>query len=251
MHETSYIYGRNAIIEALHADSGLEKIFISFGTEGRIIDKIYSLASKKKIQCVKYDKRKFRELEKKVCLQDSPSQGVIALKSLVETISLPEIINIARSNSESPVLVVLDSITDPHNLGAIARSAECAGASGLILPERDSAPLSPAAFKVSAGTLEYLPVAKVTNLINAVEVLKENGFWIAGADAADGTVLYNTDLNLPLVLVIGSEGKGLRPSIKKQCDILLNIPMKGRIDSLNASVSAGIILFEILRQKTV
>ncbi len=249
MEQQSYIYGRNAVIESLAGENPPVKIFVSFSAQGASINRIYKDAKKQSIPIVKYDKKKFNELEKKVVKGDSPSQGVIALAEMVETVDIRELARDALSKSSSPVLVALDGINDPHNLGAIARSAECSGAYGIILPKRGAAPVTPVAIKVSAGALEHITVASVNNLLNALEACKEEGYWIVGAEVGADQTLYNSNFNLPVVLVIGSEGKGIKSSIVKHCDFTFRIPMYGKIESLNASVSAGIILFEIARQK--
>jgi len=244
-----YIFGRNSIIEALNSGTVLEKIFLSSGVQGPAINKIQSLAKKSGTPLVKHDKKKFSRLEKDVVDDKSNSQGVIALKQMVKTLDLEELIEKAFEADENPVLVALDEITDPHNLGAIARSVECSGCQGLILPSRNTAPLSPAAINTSAGALEHLPVAKIGNLAQTIDYLKEKGFWILGTEMNAENFYTDKLYDRPIVLVIGSEGKGMRNIISKNCDIKVKIPMKGKIDSLNASVSAGIILFEILRQK--
>ena len=246
----SYIFGRNSVIEAIRSESEIEKIFICFGTEGDNIARIYTMAKKAGIPAVSYDKRKFAQLEREICPSDTRSQGVIALLRSFKIYSLRELIEIAYESTKEPLLVVLDEISDPHNLGAIARSAECAKVSGIILTERNSAPISPTAIKVSAGALEHIPIAKVSSLAQALAVLKDQGFWTTGTDM-QASQLYTANIwDRPMALIIGSEGKGIRPSVAKQCDMLIRIPMYGRIDSLNASVSTGIILFEALRQKT-
>ncbi len=247
--DTAYIYGRNAIIESLSNPERIAKIFISYGSQGEAISRIYRLAKKAKVQCVRHDKRKFQTLEKSVLPRDAKSQGIIALMNIISTVTVEDMIRKAKSQADLPVLVALDGINDPHNLGAIARSAECAGAGGIILPDRNSAPLTPTAMKASAGALEHIPVAMAGNLSQALELCKDNGFWVIGTDS-DGDKFYNEEsYDRPIVLVIGSEGKGLRPGIKKNCDAIVKIPLKGRISSLNASVAAGVMLFEILRQK--
>ncbi len=247
--DQAYIYGRNAIIESLSNPEKIAKIFIAFGAQGEAISRIYRMAKKAKVQCVRHDKRKFRTLEKSVLPSGAKSQGIIALMNIISTVDIEDMIRMAKPEAGTPVLVALDSINDPHNLGAIARSAECAGAAGIILPDRNSAPLTPTAMKASAGALEHIPVALVGNLSQALGICKENGFWIIGTDS-DGDNYYNKEIyDRPIVMVIGSEGKGLRPGIRKNCDSIVKIPVKGRINSLNASVAAGVMLFEILRQK--
>ncbi len=247
----NYIYGRNAVTEALNAETEIEKVFMMFGIQIPVADKIRYLCRKNGVPCVVFDKKKFEALEKNACPENIKSQGVIAMKSIVKTIDVSELINIAFSKEENPIIVALDEINDPHNLGAIARSAECMGASGIIQPERNSAPISPVAIKSSAGALEFIPVAKTTNLNQALELCKNAGFWIIGTEMEAKNLYTDGIYNVPIVLVIGNEGKGMRPSTSKHCDLTVKIPMQGRISSLNASVSAGIILFEIARQRNL
>ena len=249
--DTAYIYGRNSVIEALRAGKEIEKIFIAYGTKGEAISSIFSLAKRNKVAAVSYDKRKHQVLERKVCPRGANSQGVIALLSQIHLLSVDDIAQNAFDKNEYPILIVLDEINDPHNLGAIARSGECCGASGIIVTERNSAPLSPVAIKASAGGLEYIPMAKTSSLIATLKDLKNYGFWVIGTDH-NAENIYTEDLyDRPIAIVIGSEGKGIRPSTRKHCDLIVSIPMKGNINSLNASVSAGVILFEIVRQRNV
>lgn len=248
-NNTNYIYGRNAVIEALNANAELEKVFLLYGVQPAFADKIRYLCNKSGVPCVVFDKKKFEQLEKQACPEMNKSQGVIASKSLVNTIEVEELIAIALSKEKNPVIVALDEINDPHNLGAIARSVECSGAVGIIQPERNSAPISAVAMKTSAGALEYIPVAKTTNFNRALEQCKEAGFWVIGTEMNAENVYTDDIYDMPVVIVIGNEGKGMRPSTAKHCDRTIKIPMSGKINSLNASVSAGIILFEIARQK--
>ncbi len=248
--EKGYIYGKNAVLEALESESKIVKIFLCYGVQSSQISSIYNKAGKKRIQCVVYDKRKFGELEKNVCPPDSRSQGVIALRQMVEPLTVSELVKLAQKKQNS-LIILLDEITDPHNLGAIARSAECAGAAGIILPERNTSPITPVAIKASAGALEHLPIAYSSNLNVAIKKLKDEGFWLIGtSDKAQKD--YTEDLyDSPIGLVIGSEGSGIRQSVMKHCDILVKIPIAGKINSLNASVAAGVIIFEIVRQRTL
>lgn len=246
----AYIFGRNAILEALLNDKvSLEKIFVTFGAKGDSIDKIFSIAKKKGILCVRQDNRKFITFEKSVVPRESKSQGVIALLTMFRTVEIDDLIKFSFRKSDKPVLVALDEITDPHNLGAIARTAECSGVSGIILSNKESAPVTPTAIKISSGALEHLPVAKVDSFSKAFDLLKEKGFWIIGTDMQGEQVYTEFDYNRPLVIIIGSEGKGLRQSTISYCDALLRIPILGKVDSLNASVSAGVVLYEIVRQR--
>jgi len=249
MSSNFYIYGRNALLEALstpEAKESIEKIYLVFGAQGAGINQIYKLAKENKIPIVTRDKIKYHQLEKEAGIPSGNSQGVIALKSAVRYFHLNDLIEQALNSEENPILLVLDEISDPHNLGAIARSAECSGVFGLVIPERNSAPITGAALKASAGALEHIKIAKVGNLNQALLDLKNAGFWIAGAEADGDKKYYEFDYNIPLAFVIGSEGQGIRPSVRNKCDYMLSIPMKGKINSLNASVATSILLFHRL-----
>ena len=246
-----YIYGRNAILEALKSNEDIEKIYYSFGLQGRQIDQIIFTARKLKVPVSQYDKQKFSILAKNLFGSENNTQGVIAQKSIVKYTDLDELIEIAMAKEENPVLLMLDEINDPHNLGAIARTAECSGAVGMILPERNSSPVTPAAVKASAGALNHLPLCKTVNMIQAVKKLKDSGFWITGTSLSARQDYTAKIYDRPTVLVIGNEGRGMKPSLQKHCDNLVKIPILGKIESLNASVSSGIILYEILRQKSL
>ena len=244
----NYIYGRNAVVQAIESDK-VEKVFIGFGAQGASVNRIFKIAKNNGVPISKYDKRKFKELEKKANIKNNVSQNVIALAKQVQTVSIIELMDYAYGESKKPVLVALDGITDPQNLGAIARTAECVGASGIIITERNSSPINSFAIKASAGALNKIPVCRVTNLASELTNLKEHGFWVVGTDL-EATSSYTDDIyDSPIIVVIGSEDKGMRPRVKKVCDHLVKIPMKGSTQSLNASVSSGIILFEIFRQK--
>ena len=244
----AYIYGKNAVTEALSEKDKLSKIFIQFGTEGPAIDKIMSLTYKFKIPTVKFDRRKFADLEAKIGARGN-SQGVIALINQIENIEFEDLLENALKEQTNPLIIALDEISDPHNLGAIARSAECSGASGILLPTTNSVQVTPTAIKISAGALLHLKVSKVKSLQTTLEFAKELGYQIVGTEMEAEKNYYDADFAKPTILVIGSEGKGIRPSIQKICDQSMKIPMAGKINSLNASVSAGIILFEALKQR--
>ncbi len=244
-----YIYGRNAVIEALKAGNEIEKIFVIHGIKGKNVDQIFSSAKRQGIYISIQDRRKFVVTEEKAGADKTKSQGVVALLKNVKTISLPELVKIANNKEDRPVIIALDEITDPQNLGAIARSAECSGAAGLLMAERNAAPLSSVAVKASAGALEHLPVCRVGNLARALEELKDKGFWVLGTDMDAENTYDDNVYDRPVVIIIGSEGKGMRPVIRKQCDYFIRIPLHGKISSLNASVSAAIVLFEIRRQR--
>lgn len=244
-----HIYGRNTVLEALASQKKIEKIFIAYGTQGEAIDHIWKAARSKGVTCGTMDKRKFAALEKEIGAQSARTQGVIALVSSVDILSVTELIEHSYALTDTPLLVALDGITDPHNLGAIARSAEGAGAQGLILPERNAAPLTGVAMKTSAGALEHLAVAKANTISLALQDVRNAGFTVIGTDDS-AQHLYTEELyDNPTVLVIGNEGEGMHPAVQSKCDMLVRIPMAGRVSSLNASVSTGVVLFEIVRQR--
>jgi 23S rRNA (guanosine2251-2'-O)-methyltransferase len=245
-----YIYGRNAVLEALKSGDEIEKVYYSFGLQGRQIEQIVFLSRKMKVPVTQFDKSKFNALATKLFGNDAKTQGIIAQKSIVSYSDLDELIEFGFSKEENPVIVMLDEINDPQNLGAIARTAECCGAAGIILPERNSSPVTPVAVKASAGALNYLKICKTVNMIQAIKKLKDSGFWITGT-SLNAKMNYTADIyDRPTVIIIGNEGKGMKPSLQKHCDQLVKIPILGKIESLNASVSCGIILYEILRQKS-
>jgi len=244
-----YIFGRKPIITALKAGT-VSKVFILHGANGPEIEEILTLARKKHVPSTVYDKKKFKELAQQVSVSDETHQGVIALKSIGREYSLDEIIDLAFKNSPLPLLLFLDGIQDPHNFGAIARTAEVGGVNGLLIPTSKNSPITPVAYKTSAGALEHLPYCYVGNFPQDFSHLKERGFWIVGTDPEAEDTYTNFSYDVPLVLVVGNEGEGMRPAVKKQCDSIIKIPLVGHIESLNVSVAAGIIIFEILRQRS-
>ncbi len=243
-----YIYGRNSVIEALQSDSDIQKIYIKYNLKGDNIQKIINLARKRKIQIVQQDKKKFHELEKRLKINNTITQGIIALLSFIKEFTIEELCRNAFKNTKAPTLVLLNEINDVHNLGAIARTALCSDVSGIIISERKSAPITPAAIKISAGALLHLPIAKSGSVINTLIKLKELDFKIYGTDIKGEINYYDENYNCAKVIIIGNEGRGISPAVKKYCDKLIKIPMSGNLNSLNASVSAGIILFEIYKQ---
>jgi 23S rRNA (guanosine2251-2'-O)-methyltransferase len=247
---SGYIYGRNAVLEAISAGRAIEKIFIAYGSEGAAIESIRNEARKAGISFTTADRAKFGSMERELRAGKGAAQGVIALCSSGVTLDLETLIMNSYDDSEIPMLLALDGITDPHNLGALARSAECAGFSGIILPSGHSSPVTAAAVKASAGALEHIPVAKVSELSVALKDCKAAGFTIIGT-AGESEHIYTNDYNynIPIVLLIGSEGEGMRAAIRKLCDQVVKIPMMGNIQSLNASVAGGVLMFEILRQR--
>jgi 23S rRNA (guanosine2251-2'-O)-methyltransferase len=248
-----YIFGRNAVQEALSQarenPRTVEKILFQYGADTAPIQAIRRIAEHLRIPISVMDKRKFQNLEHEVCGDVGRAQGVFALTAAMQTLSVSQLIENSFTKHESPLLVVLDGITDPHNVGAIARSAECAGFHGMIVPEQRSAPLSGAAMKSSAGALEHLPVAKTSNLIKALEDARNAGFEILALEANSDT-LYTADVyQEAIVLVIGSEGAGISKQVRDFCTGSIAIPLHGKIPSLNASVATGVVMFEIVRQR--
>ena len=238
------IEGRNAVIEALRAGATIDKIFIQKGETDKTLGHIASTARAAGVVVVDADKRKLDFMSR-----THAHQGVIALTSVREYVSVEDILNIAREKGENPLIVVCDDISDPHNLGAIIRTAECAGAHGVIIPKRRSAGLTSIVGKTSAGAVSYVPVARVPNIPALLEQLQKEGVWVFGTAAEGTTTLYSADLKGPAAIVIGSEGDGMTRLVREKCDFLVSIPMKGKISSLNASAAAAILLYEAVRQR--
>ena len=238
------IEGRNAVIEALRAGTTIDKIFIQKGETDKTLGHIASTARAAGVVVVDADKRKLDFMSR-----THAHQGVIALASVREYVSVEDILNIAREKGENPLIVVCDEISDPHNLGAIIRTAECVGAHGVIIPKRRSAGLTAVVDKASAGALEHMAIARVPNLVAAIETLKKNGLWIYGTAADGSNELWKTDLTGPACIVIGSEGSGISRLVREKCDFLV-IPLHGQISSLNASAAAAVLLYEALRQRS-
>lgn len=242
-YEESVIEGRNAVIEAFRSGKTIDKLFILDGCKDGPVSTVVREA-KKHDTIINYVKRE-RLDEMSVT---GKHQGVIAYAAAYEYVTVDDIIKIARNKNEDPFIFILDNIEDPHNLGAIIRTANLAGAHGVIIPKRRAVGLTSTVARTSAGAINYTPVAKVTNISNTIEELKKEGMWFACADM-DGDVIYNCNLTGPLGIVIGNEGEGVSRLVKEKCDYVVKIPMKGDIDSLNASVAAGVLAFEIVRQR--
>ena len=238
------IEGRNAVIEALRAGASIDKIFIQKGETDKTLGHIASTARAAGVVVVDADKRKLDFMSR-----THAHQGVIALASVREYVSVEDILNIAREKGENPLIVVCDEISDPHNLGAIIRTAECAGAHGVVIPKRRSAGLTSIVGKTSAGAVSYVPVARVPNIPALLEQLQKEGVWVFGTAAEGTTTFYSADLKGPAAIVIGSEGEGMTRLVREKCDFLVSIPMKGKISSLNASAAAAILLYEAVRQR--
>ena len=238
------IEGRNPVIEAIKNDREIDKIMISNSAKEGSIKKIIAMAKEKNLVVQYVDKNKLDEIS-----TSHAHQGVIAQVSEYKYYELDELIASAKEKSEHPFFIILDEITDPHNLGTIIRTADAVGAHGVIIPKRRSVHITPTVAKASAGAVEYVPVCKVTNIVNTIKKLKEECLWIAAADM-DGQPFYEQDLTGPIGLVIGSEGFGISRLVKQNCDFTVKMPMVGNVTSLNASVAGGILLYEIFRQRT-
>ena len=238
------IEGRNAVIEALRAGTPVDKIYLARGETDSALGHIASTARSRGIVVVECDRRKLDGMSR-----THSHQGVIALAAVREYASVDDILNAAEEKGEPPLIVVCDELSDPHNLGAVIRTAECAGAHGVIIPKRRSAGLTAVVAKTSAGAVSHVPVARVPNLTACLKELKDGGLWVFGADAAGDRTLYEADLKGPAAIVIGSEGDGMSRLVAQTCDVLVRIPMKGKLNSLNASAAAAILLYEAVRQR--
>lgn len=237
------IIGRNPIMEAIRSGRSIDKILVKKGRyEGSIVP-IIKKAKEAKILIQEVDRAKLDAIA-----EGENHQGIIAYVSAYDYVSVKDILSRAENKGEAPFVIICDKITDPHNLGAILRTANCVGAHGVIIPKRNSVGLNSAVAKTSAGAVEYTPVAKVTNISNTIDDLKKEGMWIAGADM-EGEEMYNVDLKGSLGLVIGSEGEGISRLVREKCDFIVSIPMNGQINSLNASVAAGVLMYEAMRQR--
>ena len=238
------IEGRNAVLEALRAGRALDKVYIARGETDKALAHIAGLARERGVSVSDCDRRKLDAMS-----VTKAHQGVIAVCAVREYASLDDILALAESRGEAPFVVVCDEISDPHNLGAIIRSAECVGAHGVVIPKRRSAGLTAVVGKTSAGAAEHLPVARVANISAALQELKDRGLWVYGAAAEGSSPMWETDLTGPLALVIGSEGEGLGRLVRERCDFLVSFPLRGKVGSLNASTAAAVLMYEVLRQK--
>ena len=236
--------GRNALQEALRSGRTIDKVFIADGEIDRGLQRLAAEAKEAGAVVVPVDRRKLDAMS-----TTRSHQGVIALVAAHLYFTIDDILEEAASRGETPLIVVCDELSDPHNLGAILRSAECAGAHGVIIPKRRSVGLTATVAKASAGAIEYMKVAKVGNINNAIAELKEKGVWIYGTAAEGSIPMYKADLTGPTAIVIGNEGDGMSPLVRKNCDVMVHIPMKGHITSLNASAAASILLYEAVRQR--
>ena len=240
------VEGRNSVLELLESGKDINKIFITKGERHGSINKILAIAKERKVIVVEKDKRQMNEIA-----QNENYQGVIAIVPPFEYCQIEDILDVAKEKNEDPFVLILDGIEDPHNLGSIIRTAETAGMHGVIIPKRRAAGVNSTVNKTSAGAVEHMNIARVTNITDAIDRLKEAGLWICGTDINTDKYYYNQDLTGPLGIVIGNEGNGISEKVKKNCDFLVKIPMKGKVSSLNASVSTGIIIYESLKQRII
>lgn len=237
------IFGRNTVMEALKSNRTINKIWLAKGEQKGSVREIVALAKEKRITVQIVERSKLDKM-----FPHENHQGVAASVASADYIAWQDIVDAARQKGEDPLLVILDELEDPHNLGAILRSVDAVGAHGVIIPKRRAVPLTDGVAKASAGAIEHVPVARVSNLVQVIEELKKQGIWIAGADL-HGEYMHKQDLTGPLAIVVGSEGKGLGKLVRESCDYVVSIPMQGKINSLNASVATGVLLYEVYRQR--
>ena len=238
------VEGRNAVLELLESGKDINKIFVEKGEKHGSIHKIIAIAKERRIIIVEKEKRQMQEMA-----QNQNYQGVIAIVPPFEYCEIEDILEEAEKRNEDPFVLILDGIEDPHNLGSIIRTAETSGVHGIIIPKRRAAAVNSTVAKTSAGAVEYMKIARVTNISDAIDKLKRAGLWICGTDINTEKYYYNQDLTGPIGIVIGNEGSGMSEKVRKNCDFLVKIPMKGKVTSLNASVSTGIVIYEALKQR--
>jgi 23S rRNA (guanosine2251-2'-O)-methyltransferase len=243
-----YINGRNAVIEALRKGEGVEKVFVLYGLEGEPVDRVRIESKRAGVPCVTVDRQRFAELERNAKLA-TRSQGIIASVSEVEYVDFDNLVEEAFVAGRMPLVATLDGITDPHNVGAIIRSAECAGLDGLMIGKHDSSGITDVVMKTSAGAARILPIARASNIGDVLLGIQQSGVEVVGLDESGTTSYVDYDFTKPTAIVVGSEGKGLSSRVRKLCTTLLSIPMAGKIGSLNASVAAGVVFFEAQRQR--
>lgn len=237
------VAGRNAVMEALKGSRSVNKLMIANGSTEGSIKEIIAVAKDKGVNIQYWDRSKLDSIARGI-----RHQGVLAQVAPVQYVELEDILQVAKDRNEPPFIVLLDELEDPHNLGAILRTADAAGVHGVLIPKHRSCPLSATVAKTSAGAVEHVPVARVGNLVQTIKKLKQEGLWVAAADM-DGKDYYDTDLTGPLLLIIGSEGQGVGRLVKEQCDFVVRIPMVGKINSLNASVAGSILMYEAMKQR--
>lgn len=242
MSET--IIGRKPVLEALKSGRPVQKVLVQYGTHGRAIDDIRGLAKKRGVPVSEVDKQKFRQTA-----DPAAAQGVAALMGSKEYVELETVLGVAQQRGEQPFVLILDEIEDPHNLGALIRTAECAGVHGVVLPRHHSAQINETVAKASAGASIHMPVARVANIVQAIDSLKEQGVWVIGTERSAEKPYFEADYRGPIAVVVGNEGRGIRRLVRERCDFLVKIPLYGTIESLNASVAGALVLFEAARKR--
>ena len=239
------IAGRNPVMEALRAGSAIEKVVLLYGAKGNAIESIKALARRRGVPCVEVNKQRFRQL-----VSDATTQGVVAIVETQAYVSVDQILQHAKDRNDPPFILVLDELEDPHNIGALIRTAESAAVHGVVVPKHRSALITQTVSKTSAGAIEHMRVAKVTNIVQTLDELKSEGLWVVGADSEGDRLVYDLDYTMPIAVVIGNEGRGIRRLVKEKCDYLVKIPMFGKVRSLNASVAGALILYEVVRKRS-
>ncbi|KUP04807.1 RNA methyltransferase TrmH [Bacillus coahuilensis p1.1.43] len=239
---TDYIAGKNPVIEALKAGRDINKIWVAEGSQKGQMQQVLGLAKESSVQVLFVPKKKMDQMV-------SNHQGVVAQVAAYQYSSLDDMFALAESKGETPLVLLLDELEDPHNLGSIMRTADAVGAHGIIIPKRRAVGLTATVAKASTGAIEHIPVARVTNLSQTIDELKERGIWVTGTDAKGKQDYRQMDASMPLCLVIGSEGKGMSRLVKEKCDFLVQLPMRGHVTSLNASVAASLLLYEVHRKR--
>jgi 23S rRNA (guanosine2251-2'-O)-methyltransferase len=238
------IAGRNPVMEALRAGTIIEKVVVLAGIKGNIIEKIKVMAKRNRVPFVEVGKGKFREL-----VSDTTTQGVVAVVGTKEYVEMEDILAVAEQRGEPATVLILDEIEDPQNLGALIRTAECAGVHGVIIPKHHAASVNQTVAKTSAGASEHMPVAKVVNIASTLDELKQKGLWIVGTDGGADREYTDIEYDMPMAIVVGNEGKGIRQLVREKCDFLVKIPLYGKVDSLNASVAGALLMYEVVRQR--
>lgn len=241
-----YIGGKHSVLEALRSGRTINKIWVTENAQKQFAGPIIAEAKNHGIVVQFTDKRKLDQMAEGI-----QHQGVVAQVAAYEYADIDQILAKAKERGEEPFILILDEIEDPHNLGSILRTADCTGVHGVIIPKRRSVGLTATVSKTSAGAVEYVPVARVTNIAQTIEQLKEEGVWVAGTDVSAADNVYKANFKIPIALVIGNEGKGVGRLIKEKCDFLVKLPMAGQINSLNASVAAGVLMYEVVRQRNM
>jgi 23S rRNA (guanosine2251-2'-O)-methyltransferase len=241
---SSIIAGRKPVMEALKAGTRVERIVFLVGVQGRVVSEIRGLAERQNVPVTFANKQQFRELA-----TDATTQGVVAIVPAKKFVPLERLLDIPPQRGEKGFLLILDEIEDPHNLGALIRTAECAGVHGIVVPKHHAAPVTSTVVKAAAGATEHMPMAEVTNIVQAIGLLKEHGYWIIGLDGGGEKQYTELDYGTPMAIVVGNEGKGIRRLVREHCDHVVRISLYGKIESLNASVAGALVMFEAARHR--